>query len=146
MSAFHFCGRNNTVQILKVLLKWVLVLRMSNKSNSFQSDLRYFQKGPVPYKSWLHPQTWFSSFLESVSAPYPARRTKFVLRMSNKSNSFESDVLYFQKGPFRTNADYIWIVISRELANLKYISNICSLFLFTIRTDKVDRHHSVYYL
>ena len=29
--------------------------------------------------------------------------------MSNKSNSFESDLLYFQKGPFRTKADYIWI-------------------------------------
>ena len=30
------------------------LLRMSNKSNSFESDLLYFQKGPVPYKSWLH--------------------------------------------------------------------------------------------
>ena len=57
---------------------------MSNKSNSFESDLLYLQKGPVPYKSWLYPNT------------------------------------------------------SREHENLKYISNICSLFLFTIRTDNID--------
>ena len=30
------------------------LLRMSNKSNSFESDLLYFQKGPVPNKRWLY--------------------------------------------------------------------------------------------
>ena len=33
------CGKN------------MYMLRMSNKSNSFESDLLYFQKGPVPYKA-----------------------------------------------------------------------------------------------
>ena len=57
--------------------------------------------------------------------------------MSNKSNSFESDLLYFQKElvPYKS---WLHLNISREHANLKYISNICSLFLFTIGTDNVD--------
>ena len=33
--------------------------------------------------------------------------TDWVLRMSNKSNSFQSDLLYFQKGPVPCKADYI---------------------------------------
>ena len=38
-----------------------------------------------------------------------------------------------KKDPFRTKADYIWIYrMSKQ--NRKYISNICPLFLFTIRT------------
>ena len=36
-------------------------------------------------------------------------RLPYVVRMSNKSNSFESDLLYFQKGPVPYKADYIWI-------------------------------------
>ena len=61
----------------------------------------------------------------------------WMLRMSNKSNSFESDLLYFQKGPVLYKS-WLDLNISREHANRKYISNIYSLFLFTIRTDNVD--------
>ena len=60
-----------------------------------------------------------------------------LLRMRNKSNSFENDLLYFQNGPVPYKS-WLHLDISREHPNLKYISNSCSLFLFTIRTDNVD--------
>ena len=55
--------------------------------------------------------------------------------MSDKFNSFESDILYFQKGPVPYKS-WSHLNISREHANLKYISNICSLFLFTILKNR----------
>ena len=55
--------------------------------------------------------------------------------MSDKFNSFESDILYFQKGPVPYKS-WLHLNISREHANLKYISNICSLFLFTILKNR----------
>ena len=90
----------------------------------------------------LHPfiMLWAShmgcTWIESCVVMFAVLRLS-LLRITNKSNSFETDLPYFQKGPV-TYKSWLHLTISREQANLKYISNICSLFLFTIRTDNVD--------